>query len=410
VKSSVIFGAGAIGLGFLGDLLDRSGYRITFVDVRPEVLDWLNAHGGYSLCVTTHRTRVQRRIGNVRAINSSQYRDDPAVAAALRGAVGEADLLFTAAGAAALAPIGRVLGDALRPRLARGGRPLNIICCENIQDPAAVLRAAITKAAGERPDDLSARLGICRSVISRMTPVVTDPSRIVTEAYDEIPIEGAAWLGPPPDVVGLRLVDDFPAYKMRKLIMHNMTHAVAAYLGYFLGKRDVCECVEDDLIGRACRRALGEARAVMAAEYGLPEDELRAHAEDLFARYANPNLGHTVPNVARDPLRKLARGDRFESALSLAERHRVPAPAAELGTAFALNYDHPDDVSAPDLARRLAQEGPEPLLREHCGLDPAEGTGARVLALYGVAREAIARMRSTGSGRHVRDAIGGALD
>jgi len=345
----------------------------------------------------------------VRAINSSRYPDDPAVAAALRGAVGEADILFTAAGAAALEPIGRVLGDALRPRLARGGPPLNIICCENIQDPAAVLRAAIAKAAGDRAGRLRARLGICRSVISRMTPVVADPSRIVTEAYDEIPVEGAAWLGPPPDVVGLRLVADFPAYKMRKLIMHNMTHAVAAYLGYFLGKEDVYACVEDDLIGRACRRALDEARAVMAAEYALPDAELRAHAEDLFARYANPNLGHTVPNVARDPLRKLARGDRFESALSLAEKHRIAAPAAELGAAFALNYDQPDDVSAPELARRLAEEGPERLLREHVGVDPTTGAGARVLALSRRVREAVARARSTGADQPVRDLIADAV-
>ena len=409
MKSSVVFGAGAIGLAFLGDLLDRSGYRITFADVRPEVLDWLNARGAYEIRVTSHEGETLRRISNVRGINSSSYGADPAVTDALREAVAQADLVFTAAGTAALASIGRLLGDALRHRVARNDAPLNIVCCENIQDPAAVLRAAILDTAADQAERVGHNLGICRSVISRMTPVVTDPAHILTEAYAEIPVEGSAWLGPPPDVIGVRLVEDFPAYKMRKLIMHNMTHAVAAYLGYFLGKQDVCACVADPLIGRACRRALDEARAVMAAEYALPEDELHAHAEDLFTRYANPNLGHTVPNVARDPVRKLREGDRFHSALSLAEKHGIPSPAAELGAGFALNYDHPDDVSARDLARMIASAGVEAVLRGHCGLDPDRGAGTRVRELYPQVREAVRRMRSGDSEAPVRDLIAARL-
>ena len=413
-KSCVVFGAGAIGLGFLGDLLDQSGYRTTFVDVRPDVLEWLNAHGSYEIRVTNERGARVRRIRNVRALDSREYGKNPATTRALEEALAEADLCWTAAGEAALEPIGRLLAGALRLRVQRGRPPLNIICCENIQDPAAVLRRAMENGAsagsegapspGARPEGPDARpfVAISRSVISRMTPVVSDPRRIVTEDYSEIPVEKATWVGPPPDVVGVRLVDDFEAYKMRKLIVHNMTHAVAAYLGYFLEKKDVCECVADPSIARACRAALGEARAIIAAEYGLPEDELRAHADDLFRRYANPSLGHTVPNVARDPMRKLAKGDRFEAALALAAKHAIRAPAAELGAAFALNYDHPDDVSARALQRRLAEQGVGPFLREHMGLPLPSPLAERLGRLYQAVRAAVAEARASGDASPVR--------
>lgn len=410
MKSCVIFGAGAIGLAFLGDLFDQSGYAMTFVDVRPKVLDWLNARGGYTIRVTDAEGDTERRIRNVRALNSMDYGKDAGVTEALRDTVGRADIVFTATGAAALPPVGRVIGDALSARPDRMERPLNIVCCENIQNPASPLREAILQAAGGAAETIEPNLGICRSVISRMTPVVEDPSRIVTEAYAEIPVEGAEWLGPPPDIVGVRLVDDFPAYKMRKLIMHNMTHAVAAYLGYFLGKKDVCDCVTDPLIGPACRQALAEAHAIMAAEFGLPDDELTEHADDLFRRYANPSLGHTVPNVARDPMRKLREGDRFQSALALAEAHGIDTPAAEVGAACALHFDYPEDVSAAALTKAIHALGVAEFVRDHMGLDPTAGVGARLCALYDRCGEAIAASRAGEGADPIRALIADALE
>jgi mannitol-1-phosphate 5-dehydrogenase len=405
MKSCVIFGAGAIGLAFLGDLLEQSGYRVTFADVRQDIVSWLNSRGEYVITLTDSEGERLRRIRGVRAINSSSYGKDEAVTADLRKALAESDIVFTACGESALASVGRVIGDALKYRLARTDVPLNIVCCENIRDPGGILRKAIVEAAGKDASRLGALLGISRSVISRMTPVVADPDKIVTEPYAEIPVEGKTWLGRRADIVGVLLVDDFDAYKMRKLIMHNMTHAVAAYSGYLLGKKDIAECVRDSHVGGACRGALDEARRIMAAEFRLPDDELREHAEDLLRRYDNPALGHTVPNVARDPIRKLAIGDRFHSAIALAEKHSINSPCTELGAACALNYDKPDDVSAPKLQQMIREKGLEAVLRGQCGLNPESGAGARIRCLCAAVRDA----RSDLTGSSLRRIIESAL-
>ncbi|EBY3151908.1 hypothetical protein LWY02_002987 [Salmonella enterica] len=44
---AVHFGAGNIGRGFIGDLLNNSGYFITFLDVNKPMIDAINKNGSY---------------------------------------------------------------------------------------------------------------------------------------------------------------------------------------------------------------------------------------------------------------------------------------------------------------------------------------------------------------------------
>ena len=430
-KNAVIFGAGAIGLAFLGDLLDRAGYAMIFLDVREDIISALRARGYYEIHIVQRGEDRLRRICRVSAINSGAFATDPRVREAVCGALAEADFIITAAGERALVPIAPILAAGLARRygLSEGrdgvvtacGGPcrslqysnppiplhsINIMCCENIADPAAVLRDGIQRHLPEAAwCALEPRLGIARSVISRMTPVVTSLEHIVTEPYDEIPVEAAAWKGPPPDIQGLRLVENFPAYKVRKLIMHNMTHATAAYLGYFLGKRDVGEAMQDARIVAVTRRTMKEAMEALIAEFGLPRAEQEAHGEDLIRRYDNPALGHAVANVARDPIRKLSPGDRMVTAARLAEKHGLPRGAIMFGMALALNYDHPADAEAQELQRRLAAEGLPAVLKSVCGVAPTEPLASRLSDEYEAARRAIAASRQAGNPQPTEDLV-----
>ena len=47
VKSAVMYGGGNIGRGFVGALLSRAGYQVTFVDVAAPVVDELQSRRCY---------------------------------------------------------------------------------------------------------------------------------------------------------------------------------------------------------------------------------------------------------------------------------------------------------------------------------------------------------------------------
>ena len=48
-KKAVHFGAGNIGLGFMGDLLHDTGYHVVFIDVDTKIIDQINESNGYCL-------------------------------------------------------------------------------------------------------------------------------------------------------------------------------------------------------------------------------------------------------------------------------------------------------------------------------------------------------------------------
>ena len=44
---AIHFGAGKIGRGFIGAVLNEAGYDVTFADVNQEVIDLINRDEGY---------------------------------------------------------------------------------------------------------------------------------------------------------------------------------------------------------------------------------------------------------------------------------------------------------------------------------------------------------------------------
>ena len=49
MKQAIHFGGGNIGRGFIGELLVRSGYEVTFVDVAESLVDEINKRRSYDI-------------------------------------------------------------------------------------------------------------------------------------------------------------------------------------------------------------------------------------------------------------------------------------------------------------------------------------------------------------------------
>ena len=58
MKQAIHFGGGNIGRGFIGELLVRSGYEVTFVDVAEALVDEINARRSYDIEVVGNEPKT----------------------------------------------------------------------------------------------------------------------------------------------------------------------------------------------------------------------------------------------------------------------------------------------------------------------------------------------------------------
>jgi mannitol-1-phosphate 5-dehydrogenase len=370
MKKAVLFGAGSIGRGFIGQLMHRSGYELVFIDIDRRIVEAVNAARRYPVRVVSEGGAVETYVENVRAVDAS---DRVAVAAEIVSA----DIAATAVGAAGLPSVATVLAAGLERRWASGvSAPLDIILCENLADADSRFRVLLAAQFGPDGEErLKKRVGFVRASVGRMVPVMTEEMRegnilrIWVEAYDRLPVDAEAFVGPIPSIVNMEPVAPFELYVRRKLYIHNLGHAVAAYHGALAGLRYIWEAVRDRAIREAARQAMAESTAAIAAEHGLDRGPLLEHAEDLLARFSNRALGDTVERVGRDLPRKLAPGDRILGAVSLCRAHDLPRTAILDGLAAALRFNDP---ASPVVADMIRAEGPRAVLEKICGIGPGE--------------------------------------
>ncbi len=383
VPTAVIFGAGSVGRGFLGQLFTESGYKVVFVDVDEALVAALSRRGVYTLRLAGVVKVEDRVIGPIRAVDG---RDTERVV----DVVADASLMATAVGARALEAIAAPIARGLARRWSSGdGAALNVIVCENLHDAPERLHGHIrTALAEEFQANLDERVGLVPAVIARMSPVPTseqrqaDPSLIVAEPYKVLPVDREAFVGEIPDVVGMVAVSPFEAYTARKLFIHNASHAILGYLGAHRGWEYGYEALDDDWIRSRMEQALAESAWALARAFEFEPVALQEHIAYLLLRYANRALADPVRRLARDPLRKLAPQDRLVGAARLAEAHGITPEGLAWGIGGALRYADPDDPHAVVLQQRIAEEGLEATLLSVCGIRADEQLGKLVLARF----------------------------
>lgn len=374
MKRAVIFGAGNIGRGFLGELFFRSGYRIVFVDVVAGVVDALNRFGRYPHWVVSDEKTEKSEITGVSAVSAL---DEPAVARLLAGA----DIAATAVGVGNLARIAPLLAAGLRERFARpGAPPLNIIICENMLSAGVTLRGAVAAgSAGRMPEGvLEEKTGFVETVVSRMVPPVppelarAHPLLVMVEPYNTLPVGRPGFRGEMPDVAGFLPVPDIHAWEEQKLYVHNLGHSVCAYHGFIRGRRFIWEAVRDASVREKLLGALGESSLALAGKHPFLKQGLPAHIDDLVARFGNRALGDTVHRVGREPLRKLGPSDRLVGALSLCREQGAPCENICFAIACALRYDYREDPEALEMQSLISRGGIEAVLTGVSGLAPGD--------------------------------------
>lgn len=361
--NAVIFGAGNIGRGFIGPLFSEAGAKVTFIDVSPVIVARIRQDGAYPLEIVGGEPTV-KQIKNIYVADGNDR--DAAVQAIL-----EADIAATCVGAKAIQYIIPNLAAGIRARFDAGRLPLNLLICENLMDADAYIRELL---AGELTEAQLEQIGLVETSVGRMVPSLkqdagsgeaVNPLRIAVEEYCVLPVDQAAFRGKVPEIPNMVPFTPFHYYIERKLFVHNMGHAVCAYLGQMLGHTYIWESIEDPFIRLLAQNAMLESAGALCRKYHVDCAPLLQHISDLLRRFGNQALGDTCARVGADIPRKLARLDRLTgAACTVLEQGAFPVYICT-GSAAALycymkenEQSHADAKSALTSLTGLAADHP----------------------------------------------------
>jgi len=326
-KRIVIFGAGKIGRSFIGQVFSRSGYSVIFIDINRNLISLLNQRKRYRVVIKSNEGDQVIEVTNVSGIHT----DDRQMIIDLLSGTSIAAFSVGQYGLPAALPL--VAESLIKRKQLYGDWPLDIIIAENMRNADKSIEEELSKLL---PDgyNLSSHVGLIETSIGKMVPIMSkkdleeDPLQVFAEPYNDLIVARSGFRNPIPDVSFLAPKENIKAWVDRKLFVHNLGHATAAYLGYQKnpGWRYLHEALADNDIYSLTRNTMLQSADVLRTVYPgeFTPEQLQAHIDDLLARFQNKALGDTIFRVGCDLYRKLSPDDRLVVPILSAIQHKLP--------------------------------------------------------------------------------------
>jgi mannitol 2-dehydrogenase len=206
---------------------------------------------------------------------------------------------------------------ALSRRRERGLAPFTVMSCDNIPHNGQVARDAVAGLADLVDPALAAfvREGVAfpSSMVDRITPATTDRERAILierfgiqdnwpvfcEPFRQWVLEDNFPTGRPDlEEVGVTFTPHVAAFELMKLRILNGGHAAIAYPAALLGIHFVHDAMADPLVRGFLDKL--EQDEIIPCVPPVPGVDLRDYYELIAHRFANPDVGDTIPRLAQD--------------------------------------------------------------------------------------------------------------
>ncbi|MCJ7842258.1 mannitol-1-phosphate 5-dehydrogenase [Lederbergia sp. NSJ-179] len=353
---AVHFGAGNIGRGFIGALLNLANYHTTFIDVNDAIIEELNQKQKYKVVLADEQQETMI-VENVSGINSVKKPE------AVIDAIVKADIITTAVGPNILTVISELIAKGLRKRLEMNPQPVNIIACENMIGGSSQLQEKVYRhLSADEQAAFSSYFAFPNAAVDRIVPNQANEEMLTVsvEPYFEWVVEQSAMKGEVPHIPGITYVNELAPYIERKLFTVNTGHTVPAYIGRYMGYETISEAMKDEKVQAIIHGALQESGEALIQTYHFDRNKHQAYIEKIITRFKNPYISDEVTRVGRGPIRKLGFHDRLirPAKLYMEVTGKQPKYLSQV-IAAVLKYDNPLDEEAVQLQKMIADDGYE---------------------------------------------------
>jgi hypothetical protein len=174
-----------------------------------------------------------------------------------------------------------------------------------------------------------------------------DQLAIITERGELYLPKELWWLGGKAKYISW---DDMHKEWIAKLYLHNTPHCICAYLGYEKRCTYIHEAMEYQDIADTVRGVIDECIDMTVNRYNLDRSFAMWYGEKEIRRFSNKLLYDPISRVAREPLRKLAEGERLIGAARLCIQSNLVPENIIKGIKAAMAYNNPQD---PDYGKPI---------------------------------------------------------
>lgn len=210
-----------------------------------------------------------------------------------------------------------VLLAALRRRRDQGLKPFTVMSCDNIPHNGHVAKDAVAGLADLVDPALAAyvreQVAFPNSMVDRITPATTDRERTILaerfgiqdnwpvfcEPFRQWVLEDHFPTGRPAlEEVGVTFTPHVAAFELMKLRILNGGHAGIAYPAGLLGVHFVHDAMTDPLVRGFLDKL--ETDEIIPCVPPVPGVDLQDYYQLIARRFANPDVGDTIPRLAQD--------------------------------------------------------------------------------------------------------------
>ncbi len=271
---------------------------------------------------------------------------------------------------------------ALKRRRDRGQDPFTVMSCDNIPHNGRVAMDAVAGLADIVDPALAAyvreSVAFPNSMVDRITPATTDRQRSILEErfgiQDNWPVfcePFRQWVledhfptgRPALEEVGVTFTSHVGAFELMKLRILNGGHAAIAYPAGLLGIHFVHDAMTDPLVRGFLDKL--ETEEIIPHVPPVPDVNLTGYYQLIANRFANPDVGDTIPRLAQDGSNRQPKfilpstRDRLKAgadvtglALESALWCRYCAGTTDAGAVFELNDPNAERLTPAALAAK----------------------------------------------------------
>lgn len=342
IKKALIFGAGAIGRGFLAPLLFENNYQISFVDKNKNLIKKLKKKNFYTAAETGIKNYNFKKI----KINEVFYIKD-------KIKTQKYDIIFCCVGPNESKSIAHKFKKAKV-----------LISCENDYfSPDHLKKISKNK---------RIYFGIPDVITSNTAPkelLKKDELTTVTEKGILILEKGKYNFSKKITQVDKKNLD---IHWRAKLFIHNAPHAILAYLGFLKKYKYIHEAMSDKKIRKIVVGSMNEiTEGLIKAKY-VPKNFAEKYKKKEISRFQNKLLFDPISRVAREPLRKLGKENRIVLSLRLAQRNKFPPKNIAIGVKAALYYYDRTDKESIKLQKLRQKYSDSIVLEKLCGIEQTD--------------------------------------